>query len=317
MRLVLIGCTGFVGRELIPQLLKAGHNLTVVSRNSPAPWLANLASEQNLMHLQINPADLQSWEKGILINPISKAEGIINLAGEPIAEKRWSPVHLKELQDSRLNTTKGLIKAIKRSKKGPRVVVNASAIGYYGTSLNAHFSESSPGGNDFLATLCQQWEALAGEKPRSTRLSILRIGIVLGPNGGALKKMIPVFKTGLGGPIGNGQQWMSWIHRTDLCQMIMQAVTQREWPTVVNAVSPYPVSMKEFATALGETLGRPSLLPVPGAILKLLLGDGARVVLEGQNVKSNGLSKVNFCFQYPELNRALEASIHTEKLINR
>ena len=306
MRLLLMGCTGFIGRELVPQLLSAGHHVTLISRKNHKDLSQKLASNQ-LILLQKNPADATSWQQGELLKVLAEADGVINLAGEPIAEKRWSASHCKELEDSRIETTKGLTAAMCQLKRPPGVLVNASAIGYYGTSQDCHYTEENTCGEDFLASLCKKWETAAQEKPRATRLVVFRIGIVLGPDGGALGKMLPVFKTGLGGPIGNGSQWMSWIHRTDLCQMVQQSLINKSWSGIVNAVAPKAVSMGQFASVLGKSLGRPSLLPIPGAILKLLLGDGARVVLEGQHVNSIRLQKLGFKFQYPELNEALTA----------
>ena len=304
MRLLLIGCTGFVGRELIPHLLKKGHHLTLVSRKSAREFTQTRLNNQ-LNHLQLNPAELKNWQKKELLTALSEADGVINLAGEPIAEKRWTQNHCQVLYDSRINTTQGLVNAMNQLRRPPKVLVNASAIGFYGTSLKAQFNENSQCGDDFLANLCKQWESSAINKPRSTRLIIFRIGIVLGRNGGALGKMLPIFKAGLGGPIGNGTQWMSWIHRSDLCQMIELALTKKSWSGVINAVAPKPTSMSNFATNLGICLGRPSLFPVPGAILKFLLGDGARVVLEGQQVESIHLKRLGFRFNYSELNQAL------------
>tara|TARA_B100000029_G_scaffold400576_1_gene399567 strand:- start:3444 stop:4379 length:936 start_codon:yes stop_codon:yes gene_type:complete len=304
MRLLLIGCTGFVGRKLVSQLLSNGHHLTLISRKTEKEFPLITTSE-NLVRLQLNPANPKSWEQSPLKTALKNSEGIINLAGEPIAEQRWTPTHCLEIQNSRLATTKALVNAMAELRRPPRVLVNASAIGYYGTSPDATFNEQSPCGNDFLSKLCQKWEAEAIKKPKSTRLIIFRIGIVLGPDGGALGKMLPIFKAGLGGPIGGGEQWMSWVHRTDLSEMIQQALTNKQWSGVVNAVAPQPVSMNNFAAALGKSLGRPSLLSVPGPILKLLLGDGARVVLEGQKVESRRLKNLGFQFKYLELNQAL------------
>ena len=253
MHLLLLGCTGFIGRELVPQLLSHGHHLTLISRKDQESLKSFLTSEK-VAALQINPANPETWQKEALVNALRKADGVINLAGEPIAEKRWTSTHCQELEDSRLSTTRGLIKAMAQLRRPPKVLLNASAVGYYGTSPDANFTEESPSGEDFLANLCKQWEYAASEKPRSTRLIILRIGIVLGPDGGALGKMLPFFKAGLGGPIGNGRQWMSWIHRTDLCNMIQQALTQQSWSGVVNAVAPKVVSMSNFATELGKSL---------------------------------------------------------------
>ena len=199
-----------------------------------------------------------------------------------------------------------MMKTLKNLKINPKVIINGSAIGYYGTSLSDEFTENSIGGKDFLANLCKQWEKVAAEKPFFSRLIIFRIGIVLEADGGALGKMLPVFKIGLGGPIGDGMQWMSWIHRSDLCSLITKALVDKKYSGVFNAVAPQPVLMKDFSQTLGKCLNRPNLLPVPGAVLKILLGDGAKVVLEGQKVISTKLK--NFNFKYPLLEKAIYVS---------
>ncbi len=307
MRLLLVGCTGFVGRELVPQLLAAKHQLILVSRKA-ASGFDQARQTGQLEWLQINPADPNSWLDGPLLTALAQVEGVVNLAGEPIAEQRWTAAHCQKLESSRLDTTRALVKAMSQLKTPPRVLVNASAVGYYGTSPDGYFTEKSPCGQDFLAHLCERWEEAAAAKPSATRLVVVRIGIVLGPDGGALGKMLPVFRLGIGGPVGSGLQWMSWIHRTDLCQLIEKALEERAWSGVVNGVAPEPVPMASFASVLGKTLGRPSLLPVPGPLLKILLGDGARVVLEGQQVVSERLAGLGFRFQYPDLCQALSAA---------
>ncbi len=302
---------GFVGRELVPQLLNGGHHLTLVSRQAPQKFEPNLDT-QELIHIRLDPSSPESWKQSTLLEALSQAEGIVNLAGEPIAEKRWTTAHCKKIENSRIETTQALINALNELKRPPRVLVNASAVGYYGTSQESQFKEESKSGEDFLAELCKKWEQAALKKPRSTRLILLRIGVVLGPDGGALGKMLPVFKAGLGGPIGSGNQWMSWIHRTDLCQLIEQALTQRVWSGVINCVAPNPIQMSVFAKELGLQLGRPSLLQVPGPILKLLLGDGASVVLEGQKVISTKLPTIGFKFKYSKLKEALAAATNSK-----
>ena len=304
MRLLLIGCTGFIGRELIDRFSRSGHELIIVSRNG-AKSIDIDSSSENIRLLQLDPGTKECWENESLLKALAHSEGVINLAGEPIAEKRWTEEHLAIIQQSRLKTTEYLLEAMKLSKATPKVMINGSAIGFYGTSANEVFTEKSKAGNDFLAKLCKDWEGLAATKPEKTRLVIFRIGIVLEQDGGALKKMLPIFKAGLGGPIGTGQQWMSWIHRKDLCSMIEESLKNPNWSGVFNATSPEPVRMSEFAAALGKRLGRPSLLQVPGPILKLLLGDGAKVVLEGQKVISGRLKEVGFKFNYPTLSEAL------------
>ena len=307
MRLLLLGCTGFVGRELVPTLLKQGHQLTLISRRMARGYEAERAAG-DLTWLQLDPASATSWQDAALLEALNQADAVVNLTGEPIAEKRWTPAHLRVLEASRLETTRLLVEAMAASATPPGVLINASAIGFYGTSATARFVESSPAGGDFLASLCQRWEQAAAAAPAGTRVVSVRIGIVLAADGGALGKMLPVFRAGFGGPIGSGQQWMSWIHRTDLCALLQQALVDDSWSGVVNAVAPDPASMATFSKQLGRSLGRPSLLPVPGPVLQVLLGDGAKVVLEGQQVASERLETLDFRFRYPSLASALDAA---------
>jgi len=305
VRLLLLGCSGFVGRELVPTLLERGHQLTLVSRR-PKPF-PSLASDR-LLTLELDPADPASWEQASLGQALAEAEGVVNLAGEPIAERRWTPEHRQLLLSSRVETTRLLVAAMARLPQPPAVLVNGSAVGYYGTADSGPCGETTPAGSDFLGQLCRQWEAAAEAVPAPCRLVILRIGIVLGPDGGALGKMLPVFRLGFGGPVGSGRQWMSWIHRHDLCRLIAAALEDSRFRGVYNAVAPAPVAMAAFAATLGRVLGRPSLLPVPGAIPQLLLGDGAQVVLEGQQVLPERLQQQGFPYDYAELSAALAAA---------
>jgi len=305
MRLLLLGCTGFVGRELVPKLLNENHEIFIVSRK-PLSKLKLDLDFNKLKFIQIDLSKEQNWNNENLLNILREIDGIINLMGEPIAEKKWTLTQKRKIEDSRINATKFMMKTLKNFKINPKVIINGSAIGYYGTSLSGEFNENSIGGNDFLANLCKKWEAAASEKPFFSRLVIFRIGIVLEADGGALGKMLPIFKVGLGGPVGNGKQWMSWIHRSDLCALIIQALVNKKYSGVFNAVAPNPVLMKDFSQTLGKCLNRPNLLPVPGSVLKILLGDGAKVVLEGQKVLSSKLK--NYQFKYPLLEKAIYAS---------
>ena len=309
MKLLLTGCTGFIGRELIPLLIKEGHSLTVISRQTKGR-LNTIVTDSSIKVIQMNPAESSSWDKEEIQNSLKSCEGVINLAGEPIAEKRWTTDHCKEITNSRIETTKNLIKNLRNLRKPPKVLINASAIGFYGSHSQTEFTEENIQGDDFLANLCKEWEFTAKNKPRATRLLIVRIGIVLAKDGGALGKMLPIFRAGLGGPIGDGKQWMSWIHRTDLCKLINESVKNSAWSGVVNGVAPNPVRMNEFSNSLGQILGRPSLLAVPGPILKLILGDGARVVLEGQNVQAQRLNKLKFKFSFPNINDAFQSILN-------
>jgi uncharacterized protein (TIGR01777 family) len=305
MRLLLLGCSGFVGRELVPFLLDLGHHLTLVSRQSqPFPGLES----DRLRCLQLDPADPASWASADLQGALAAAEGVVNLVGEPIAERRWTDSQRQLLRDSRLLTTAALVKAIGQLPTPPQVLVSASAVGVYGSSEDATFVESSPAASDFLGQLCQDWEAAALAAASVCRVVVLRLGIVLGSDGGALGKMLPVFRAGFGGPVGSGQQWMSWIQRHDLCRLVATALEDPSYQGTYNAVAPEPVRMADFARGLGEVLGRPSLLPVPAPVLKMMLGDGAAVVLEGQQVKPQRLLEQGFQYDTPDLRAALAAS---------
>jgi len=303
MRILMLGCTGFIGKSLIPRLISEGHELCLISRKNIDQLKIN-SSFEKIAFLKLNLAQERSWNDINLLNQLKSCEVIINLSGEPITEKRWSEEQKLEIENSRVNTTSYLMNSLKKNAINPKVIINASAIGFYGTSLDNIFDETSPGGEDFLAKLCKKWEEAASQKPFFTRLVILRIGIVLGVNGGALGKMLPIFKVGLGGPIGDGNQWMSWIHIDDLCDIIVNGIKDKKYSGVINAVSPKPVKMKEFSSILAKSLQRPNLLPVPAASLKLILGDSAKLLLEGQNIKSIKLNKF-FKFKYPLLEEAI------------
>ena len=307
MRLLLLGCTGFVGKELVPALLKEGHELCIISRKNINNLKINVPLDK-FKFLKIDLSKKRNWSNENLLINLKDSDGIINLIGEPIADKKWTDIQKEEIEKSRINSTKYLMETLKKSKINPKVIVNGSAIGFYGTSLTQEFNENSQSGNDFLANLCNKWEEVANGKPFFSRLVIFRIGIVLEAEGGALGKMLPIFKIGLGGPIGDGKQWMSWIHRSDLCGLIIKALVDKQFSGVYNAVAPEPVLMKDFSKTLGKCLNRPDLLPVPGTILKLLLGDGAKLVLEGQKVISIKLQEKIYKFKFPLLEKAIYAS---------
>jgi len=307
MRLLLLGCTGFVGKELVPALLKEGHELCIISRKNINNLKINIPVDK-FKFLKIDLSKKQNWNNDNLLSNLKDSDGIINLMGEPIADKKWTDSQKEEIEKSRINSTKFLMETLKKFRINPKVIINGSAIGFYGTSLTEEFNENSNSGNDFLANLCKKWEENANGKPFFSRLVIFRIGIVLEAEGGALGKMLPVYKIGLGGPIGDGKQWMSWIHRSDLCGLILKALVDKKFSGVINAVAPEPVLMKDFSRTLGRCLNRPDLLPVPGSILKLLLGDGAKLVLEGQKVISIKLQEKIYKFKYPLLEKAIYAS---------
>jgi uncharacterized protein (TIGR01777 family) len=249
--------------------------------------------------VQYTPQESGDWQQ-----KVSGCDAVINLAGEPIAE-RWTPQHKQAIMESRQLGTRKIVEAIAMASQKPQVLVSASAIGYYGTSETTMFDENSPSGNDFLAQVCQNWEAEAQKVTEfGVRLVILRFGIVLA-NGGALGKMIGPFKMFAGGPIGSGKQWFSWIHQDDLVNLISQAIERPDMSGVYNATSPNPVRMGKLCQTLGEVMNRPSWLPVPDFVLEILLGDGAIVVLQGQQVIPQKTQATGFNYQYSELKPAL------------
>ncbi|MEZ2301353.1 MAG: TIGR01777 family oxidoreductase [Microcoleus anatoxicus] len=302
MKVAIAGATGFVGSRLVERLHSEGHSVLVLARDSErARRIFPASAYPNLEIVGYSPAESGDWQ-----HSIGGCDGVVNLAGVPIAEERWTAARQQAILDSRKLTTAKLVEAIANANPKPSVLVSASAIGYYGTSETAEFEENSPGGDDFLAAVCKEWESAAEKvKNTGTRLVILRLGIVLGM-GGALAKMLPAFRLFAGGPIGTGKQWFSWIHRDDVVNLILYALQNPQVEGVLNATAPHPVRMNELCETLGEVLQRPSWLPVPSFALELLLGDGAKVVLEGQQVLPKRTLLSGFQYEYPQLRSAIE-----------
>ncbi len=299
MKIAIAGATGFVGTRLVERLLAQGDRVTILTRN-PQKAIGRFPKADVISY---SPLESGEWQQSI-----SGCDAVVNLAGEPIAEKRWTPAQKREIIASRQIATQKIVEAIDRAEVKPQVLVSASAIGFYGTSETAKFDENSPAGTDFLAEVCTTWEAAARAVTASgTRLVILRLGIVLGENGGALGKMLAPFSAFVGGPIGSGKQWFSWIHRDDVVKLIISAIADPAMQGIYNATAPNPVTMQEFAQTLGTVLSRPSWLPVPEFALEAMLGEGAIVVLQGQQVVPVKTLADGFNFDYPTLKPALAA----------
>ena len=231
--------------------------------------------------------------------------------GEGIANKRWTPSQKQHLKNSRITGTRHLIQGAFTHAESLSSYIGASAVGYYDHNHSASLTESSPKGDDFLATLCQDWEA---ESEKITQLDgvrnvCLRIGLVLGKDGGALAKMKPPFKLGLGGKLGSGTQWMNWIHLEDLTDIIVSALTNSNMKGIYNAVSPNNVTNAQFTKSLGKVMNRPTLFPVPALILKLILGEMSQLLHQGNNVIPERLEKEGYSFQYDDLESALNHSL--------
>jgi uncharacterized protein (TIGR01777 family) len=302
MQVAVTGATGFVGSRLVEKLTEQGDRALVLTRSCQRGQNRFPASRfPNLEIVEYHPQKSGNWQERI-----AQCDGVVNLAGEPIANERWTPQVKQKILLSRVEGTQKIVEAIAIANPKPQVLVNSSAVGYYGTSETATFDETSPPGDDFLARVCKLWEAEAEKVTESgVRLAIVRTGIVIG-NGGAIAKMLTPFNLFIGGPLGSGQQWFSWIHREDLVNLILECLKRPDLNGTFNATAPNPVRMNQLCQTLGEVLNRPSWLPVPGFILELLLGDGAQVVLKGQQVLPKATQETGFQYQYPTLKAALE-----------
>lgn len=289
-RILITGGTGFVGTRLRQMIVDRGGKVVVATRNP-----ANQPVMAGVEYVTL-PTDLSGFD------------AVVNLAGEPVFGKRWSDAVKAEIRDSRVDGTRKLVEAMKNSATKPKVLVNASAIGIYGDQGERLLPESAKAGVDFLAEVCAAWER---EAERASELGVrvvkLRIGIVLGA-GGALKQMLPPFKLGLGGPIGSGAHWMSWIHIDDLCGLILHALRDETVSGPVNGVAPGACTNKDFSKALGRALSRPAIFPVPPFMLKLMFGSGAASVLIGsQRCVPERALKSGYAFKYADVDGALRA----------
>ena len=295
MQYLITGGTGFIGRRLVHRLLNEGHQVVVLSRRPAKEVRLQLST-------RVKPVSSLS-----AVNPSSYFDAVINLAGEGILDKRWSQARKKILLDSRIGVTSELVDLIERMEKKPGCFISASAIGYYGFSRpTEELDESAPVGSDFAATLCDRWEQVARRvEALGVRTCIVRIGVVLHPGGGALQKMLPVFRLGLGGPIGNGQQIMSWIHMDDMLNALVYLVNHPETKGVFNAVAPEILTNKAFARELGRALRRPAILATPEIVLAMMLGESAQLLTRGQAVIPGRLQEAGFTFAYPNAKKAL------------
>ena len=253
--------------------------------------------------LHWTPGTVREWDVAL-----DGADGVINLAGEPIAERKWTQTQRRRIEKSRIDATHSLVQACAKAKQRPQFLINASAVGYYGPHGDEMITEEIAPGNDFLSVLCRDWEEEAKKAEElGMRVVRLRIGIVLGHGGGALGKMALPFKYFVGGALGSGQQWMSWIHLEDLVGLILQAIDDPRTAGPVNATAPNPVRNKEFCQTLAKVMHRPCWATVPGFALRMALGDMAEMLLTGQRVIPAVAEKSGYRFRYPTLEPALQA----------
>ena len=295
MKITLTGGSGFIGQRLIEHLLQDGHSLHAVGRRPPDA-----------------PVRFSEWDANggaVPTEAIEGADAIVHLAGEPIAQ-RWNSAVKKRIRDSRIFGTRAIVEAVSKLHQRPQTFLCASAIGYYGDRADEILDEQSSRGSGFLSDVCGEWEREARAAGNlGLRVVMLRFGIVLGKEGGALKQMLPPFRMGVGGPTASGRQWMSWIHVDDLIEAILFSLRNGSLFGPINATSPNPVRNQEFAKSLGEALRRPAVIHTPVFALKLLLGEAAEIALMSQRVAPRALERAGFQFRYPEIHNALRNAI--------
>lgn len=301
MKIAISGGTGFVGRHLSSFLNNEGHTVYILTRKK-----IDSSPTSNIQYVQ--------WAANSNTFPLSSIDVVINLAGESINNGRWTKKQKEKILESRLQTTKGLIKQLHTLEIKPHTFINASAIGYYGTSQKQSFTEKhETPGNDFLATTVSLWEqAASNAKSLGIRTIYTRFGIVLGQDGGAFPKMLSPYQLYIGGTIGSGNQWLSWIHIDDAVRIIDFAINKKDIEGPLNITAPTPATMKEFGKNIAKITGRPHWLPVPSFILHTLLGEMSMLVLEGQHVLPHKAIEYGYQYKFLTLEHALQNIIsHT------
>jgi uncharacterized protein (TIGR01777 family) len=292
MHYLITGGSGFIGSALCRSLSADGQRITVLTRNA----------ERAKAHL---PGDIVLVER---LDGLAEVDAVVNLAGENLAGGRWSDARKREFVDSRIGTTRRLLAWMSELTRRPRVLVSGSAIGWYGARGDEKLSEDAEPGNDFSAQLCRDWEAEARKaEALGVRVCLVRTGIVLDTEGGALRQMLLPFRLGFGGPMGDGRQWMSWITRADEVALIRWLVDHPEASGAYNGTAPSPVTNNDFAAALGRAVNRPAFLRTPSFALHFMFGEMADILLTGQRVLPARAAAAGFVFRYPELSPALDA----------
>ncbi|KAF0150897.1 MAG: putative nucleoside-diphosphate sugar epimerase [Ignavibacteria bacterium] len=295
MKVLITGATGLIGKKITQKLVSRGDEVIVLTR-----------SVMQAKKIIPNAVAYLDWKTGLIQENISGVDAVINLAGENVMGRRWNDEHKKSVLESRVNSTRSLVEFISRLDKKPKVFISASAIGIYGND-NAEADENFLAADDFLAYVVKSWEAesLKVDEMDIRRVNV-RVGIVLDKKEGALAKMVKPFKYFVGGSIGTGKQWFSWIHIEDIVGIFLFALDNNNVSGVVNAAAPNPVTMKDFASTLGKIMNRPSFFSVPGFALKLILGEGAESVLGGIKIDSTKIVNLGYKFLYSEINMALK-----------
>jgi uncharacterized protein len=302
MHIVVTGATGFVGRSLCAALLADGHELTVLSRDA--------GKAKQTFGGKVNAA---AWGNGSDA-ALDGADAVIHLAGESVAGGRWTPEFKRKIRDSRVKTSRQLVEGIEKAARRPSVIVSASAVGFYGDRGDETITEASSAGTGFLPEVCQEWEAeVQNAEAFGVRVALMRIGIVLGKSGALEKILYPLpvpvspWKLGLGGRLGSGRQWMPWIHLEDVVAMFLWAMSNPNISRAVNTTAPEPVRNAEFTRILGRVLQRPAIIPVPAIALKVMLGEFADTVLNGQKALPTVAENQGYTFRHRSLECALKS----------
>lgn len=305
LAVTVTGATGLIGPPLVAALQDRGAQVTVLSRDAERA-AKRLSGEGR------PPVEAFAWDLMSEPAPSAALEGrdaVVHLAGENVAQ-RWSAEAKRAIRESRVTGTRNLLAGMRAAANPPRTLLSSSAIGYYGAHGEEPLDEEAAPGGDFLAKICVEWEseaAKAGEL--GARVVCVRTGVVLDRHGGALAKMLPPFRLGVGGPVAGGRQYISWIHREDVVGMFLAALQDERWGGAINATAPEPLSNRDFSRALGRALHRPALLPVPGAALRLLYGEMAEIVNEGARVVPAKPLVLGYEFAHPRIDEALSAAL--------
>ena len=295
MHIVVSGGTGFLGRALEQVLTSRGHRVSALTRRARAD----------------RPGDIEwtpNGEVGLWANALTGADVVVNLAGEGMADARWTDARKAALLDSRLKATSSLVKAVQQVASGPRVFVSASGVGYYGPRGDEPIREDTPAGRDFVASMAAAWEAAAAPAGQAGRLVLLRTGLVLGREGALAKMRLP-FSLGVGGRLGSGRQWMPWIHVNDWAELTAALIADPHAAGAFNLTAPQPATNADFTRALGRALHRPAVIPVPGFALRLALGEMADLLLTGQRAVPAKAQALGYVFRYAALDAALAAAL--------
>lgn len=298
MKVFITGGTGFVGTTLTQRLAQEGQEVTVLTRSIKS----HPAALQGVSYVEGDPTQKGTWQ-----DKVAGQDVLVNLAGASIF-RRWSDAAKKMIWDSRIETTKNLVKALSASTGKETHLFSTSAVGYYGFHQDEVLDESSPSGEGFLAALSREWESAAMKaKDYGVHVTLMRFGIVLGRRGGALQQMITPFKWWMGSPLGSGNQWFSWIHEQDLVDIFLYLIKEKKGSGAVNCSTPNPVTNRELTKKIGEVMGKPTFMPaVPGFVMSLMLGEFGSVLLKGQRVVPKKLLDAGFRFSFPDLGIALK-----------